>query len=160
MGDYGAHFQVFRHLTVGDQHGHFDCNIPDGVSHSNTQNRDSRALHLKLDELLRGVKEARTGLVNLEEMPEEDLERLTNEFKRLKRRQTASTAGEHEIARTAADPSIVAGAAAPGGCRRTTYLRWHGSPRIYYSLYEDAAPEGLANQILNAASSGQRRVQV
>jgi low affinity Fe/Cu permease len=49
----------------------------------NTQNRDSRALHLKLDELIRGVAEARTGLVNLEEMPEEDLERLTKEFKKL-----------------------------------------------------------------------------
>jgi low affinity Fe/Cu permease len=51
----------------------------------NTQNRDSRALHLKLDELLRGVTEARTGLVNLEDMPEDELERLATEFKRLKR---------------------------------------------------------------------------
>ncbi len=52
----------------------------------NTQNRDSRALHLKLDELLRGVVEARTGLVNLEDLPEEELDRLTAEFKKLKQR--------------------------------------------------------------------------
>ena len=32
----------------------------------NTQNRDAKAIHLKLDELLKGVKGARTNLVNLE----------------------------------------------------------------------------------------------
>lgn len=49
----------------------------------NTQNRDSRALHLKLDELLRALKEARTQLVDLEELSEADLERLEQEFKLL-----------------------------------------------------------------------------
>ncbi|HEX6738457.1 MAG TPA: low affinity iron permease family protein, partial [Vicinamibacteria bacterium] len=34
----------------------------------NTQNRDAKAIHLKLDELLKGVEGARTGLVDLEEM--------------------------------------------------------------------------------------------
>jgi low affinity Fe/Cu permease len=54
----------------------------------NTQNRDSRALHLKLDELLRGVTDARTGLVNLEDLPEEELERLATEFKNLQLRKS------------------------------------------------------------------------
>ncbi|MEO8842195.1 MAG: low affinity iron permease family protein [Kofleriaceae bacterium] len=49
----------------------------------NTQNHDSRALHLKLDELIRAVTEARTNLVDLEELPEVDLRRLEKEFKRL-----------------------------------------------------------------------------
>jgi low affinity Fe/Cu permease len=49
----------------------------------NTQNRDAKAIHLKLDELLRGVKGARTGLVNLEQLSDEDLERLHKEFERL-----------------------------------------------------------------------------
>src|SRR5262249_53897966 len=40
----------------------------------NTQNRDSRAIHLKLDELLRGVRGARTGLVNLESLNDEELD--------------------------------------------------------------------------------------
>lgn len=39
----------------------------------NTQNRDSKAIQLKLDELLRGVKGARTGLVRLEELTEAKL---------------------------------------------------------------------------------------
>ena len=52
----------------------------------NTQNRDTRAIHLKLDELLRGVRGARTGLVNLEELSDEDLDRLQHEFERLRKR--------------------------------------------------------------------------
>src|SRR5262245_49952710 len=46
----------------------------------NTQNRDAKAIHLKLDELLRGVKGARTGLVNLEELSDAELESLHKEF--------------------------------------------------------------------------------
>src|ERR1700704_2885956 len=46
----------------------------------NTQNRDAKAIHLKLDELLRGVKGARTNLVDLEDLPDEELERLKQEF--------------------------------------------------------------------------------
>lgn len=42
----------------------------------NTQNRDSKALHLKLDELLRAVHGARTGLVGLEALSDEELEHL------------------------------------------------------------------------------------
>ena len=49
----------------------------------NTQARDSRALHLKLDELLRAVRDARTGLVGLERLPDAHLEELADEFTRL-----------------------------------------------------------------------------
>jgi len=51
----------------------------------NTQNRDTRALHLKLDELLRGVSGARTSLVDLEHLSDEELDRLQKEFERLNR---------------------------------------------------------------------------
>lgn len=49
----------------------------------NTQNRDAKAIHLKLDELIKGVKGARTGLVNLEQLSDSDLDRLHKEFERL-----------------------------------------------------------------------------
>jgi len=49
----------------------------------NTQNRDAKAIHLKLDELIKGVKGARTGLVNLEQLSDADLEQLQREFQRL-----------------------------------------------------------------------------
>src|SRR5580765_5010910 len=42
----------------------------------NTQNRDTKAVHLKLDELLRGVKGARNSLVDLDELSDEELDRL------------------------------------------------------------------------------------
>ena len=49
----------------------------------NSQNRDSRIIHLKLDELLRANKGARTYLAGLDEMPEEELERLDTEFREM-----------------------------------------------------------------------------
>lgn len=51
----------------------------------NTQNRDAKAIQLKLDELLRGVEGARTDLVNLEALSDEDLEKLQKEFERLQK---------------------------------------------------------------------------
>ena len=50
----------------------------------NTQNRDTKAIHLKLDELLRGVRGARTGLVDLEHLSDEELDNLQHEFERLR----------------------------------------------------------------------------
>jgi low affinity Fe/Cu permease len=49
----------------------------------NTQNRDAEAIHLKLDELIRAVAQARTSLVDLEELSDEELEHLHEEFRRL-----------------------------------------------------------------------------
>src|SRR5215470_11151738 len=46
----------------------------------NTQNRDAKALHLKLDELLRALKGARTGLVDLEDLPEEELDEIERRY--------------------------------------------------------------------------------
>jgi low affinity Fe/Cu permease len=51
-----------------------------------TQNRDARAIHLKLDELIRGVKGARTAMVALESSSDEELAALQEEFERLHRR--------------------------------------------------------------------------
>src|SRR3989442_1422372 len=46
----------------------------------NTQNRDAKAIHLKLDELIRSGARARNRLVELEEMDDEDLKQLQREF--------------------------------------------------------------------------------
>lgn len=50
----------------------------------NTQNRDAHAMHLKLDELLRSVKEARNDLINLENCSDDQLSYYEEEFKRLR----------------------------------------------------------------------------
>ena len=46
----------------------------------NTQNRDSHALHLKLDELIRSNGDARNRLMGLEDLCDEELEELQSEF--------------------------------------------------------------------------------
>src|SRR5947209_16354046 len=49
-----------------------------------TQNRDAKAMHLKLDELLRAVTDARTQLVALEDAPDEVISGLREEFNEIK----------------------------------------------------------------------------
>jgi low affinity Fe/Cu permease len=50
----------------------------------NTQNRDARVIHLKLDELIRVIVRARNHLVDLEDLSEEELDRLQKEFEQLR----------------------------------------------------------------------------
>jgi low affinity Fe/Cu permease len=50
----------------------------------NTQNRDSRAVHLKLDELIRAAQAARNSLVGLEDLSDQELDNLQQEFTRLR----------------------------------------------------------------------------
>ena len=50
----------------------------------NTQNRETRIVGLKLDELLRGVEGARTGFVNLDSMSDDELAHVQQEFSRLR----------------------------------------------------------------------------
>ena len=52
----------------------------------NTQNRDARAIQLKLDELIRGNKRARNKMVDLEECTEEEIEQLEEEFRDFRKR--------------------------------------------------------------------------
>ena len=65
----------------------------------NTQNRDAKAIHLKLDELIKGVEGARTHLVNLESFTDEELDNLQGEFERLRktnRRVASRLANAHD----------------------------------------------------------------
>jgi low affinity Fe/Cu permease len=69
----------------------------------NTQIRDSTALHIKLNELLRAVQEARTELVEVESMPDEKIQELSHEFSELVSHENG---GEHHapIGLTAPNP--------------------------------------------------------
>ena len=49
----------------------------------NTQNRDAKAFQLKLDEIIRALKGARNELVDLEDLSDEDLKKLEQQFKRI-----------------------------------------------------------------------------
>jgi len=52
----------------------------------NTQNRDAKAVHLKLDELIRAIKDARNELVDLEDLSDEELQKLEAQFRRMRQR--------------------------------------------------------------------------
>jgi low affinity Fe/Cu permease len=50
----------------------------------NTQNRDAKAVHLKLDEIIRALQGARNELVDLEQLSDEDLKELEKQFQRIR----------------------------------------------------------------------------
>lgn len=53
----------------------------------------------------------------------------------------------HRVARVAADPAVVPDAARPGGWPGLVYYRLHGSPRTYWSSYDDQVLEALASTL-------------
>ena len=66
----------------------------------NAQNRESEAVQLKLDELIRATKEAQNTLLDIEELSEEDLDRIKARFERLARKaRDESSAGQTEFIR-------------------------------------------------------------
>jgi len=81
----------------------------------NTQNRDSRALHLKLDEILRALKRARTELVDLKDMPDDELDRLQAQFMEL--RQELAQRGRNRNGGT--DEVKAKGSSRTGGRKKT-----------------------------------------
>jgi uncharacterized protein YecE (DUF72 family) len=60
------------------------------------------------------------------------------------------------IARVLADPPVPEAAREPGGWRGMTYIRLHGTPRVYWSSYDAAQIETLAARV--AAWAGQSEV--
>src|SRR5262245_24847673 len=50
----------------------------------NTQNRDARAIHLKLDELIRSIGSARNAMIDLERCSDQELNELARQFERLR----------------------------------------------------------------------------
>lgn len=79
----------------------------------NAQNRESEAVQLKLDELIRATKAAHNSLLDIEELSEEDLDRIKARFERLARKaRKESVAGQAELLRQE-DNEKAAVAAAP-----------------------------------------------
>src|SRR6188472_1197221 len=52
----------------------------------NTQNRDAKAAHLKLDEVIRALKGARNELIDLEKLADKDLTSLEKQFERVRKK--------------------------------------------------------------------------
>ena len=66
----------------------------------NTQNRDARALHLKLDEVIRSIHSAHNEMINIEKLSDRELEELTKRYERFSaewnlRHRRRHPAGQH-----------------------------------------------------------------
>ncbi|MBK8500002.1 MAG: low affinity iron permease family protein [Flavobacteriales bacterium] len=60
----------------------------------NTQNRDTEALQIKLDELIRAMEQANNSLLDLEEMDDKELDRIREEYAVLARKDREIRAGK------------------------------------------------------------------
>lgn len=63
---------------------------------------------------------------------------------------------ESEVARVAADPARVPAAGEPGGWPGLVYFRLHGSPRTYYSAYDEEYLDALASRLAEHAAAGRQ----
>jgi low affinity Fe/Cu permease len=79
----------------------------------NTQNRDARAIHLKLDELIRGIHSARNKLIDLEDCSDEEIAQLEAEFRKYRERH------QHHHRSRAAEPGAGSGAGSGNGKETT-----------------------------------------
>ncbi len=50
----------------------------------NTQNRDTRAINLKLDEIIRAMGHAHNEMINIEKLSDEELEELAKHYERIR----------------------------------------------------------------------------
>jgi low affinity Fe/Cu permease len=69
----------------------------------NTQNRDAKAVHLKLDELIRAVGGARNKLVDLEKLSDDELKALEQEFEKLRKKAEGAKEKVSELKETVAN---------------------------------------------------------
>ena len=67
----------------------------------NTQNRDTAAMQIKLDELIRAIGKADNSLLDLEELEEKDLETLRSEYERLAEKARTALKSRHSRTRGA-----------------------------------------------------------
>ena len=63
---------------------------------------------------------------------------------------------EFNVSRVASDPALCAAAALPGADSSVAYFRLHGSPRMYYSNYDDGHLRGVAAELNRHHAKSQR----
>jgi len=51
----------------------------------NTQNRDAKAIHLKLDEIIRSINPAHNEMIDIEKLSDEELERLSSQYEQIRK---------------------------------------------------------------------------
>ena len=75
----------------------------------NTQNRDAKGIHLKLDELIKATSGARNDVIDLDILSDEQLKHLEQEYKRLCEGNIDERSGDVKARQTAVMREIAAG---------------------------------------------------
>ena len=75
----------------------------------NTQNRDAKGIHLKLDELIKATSGARNDVIDLDVLSDEQLKHLEQEYKRLCEGNIDERSGDVKARQTAVMREIAAG---------------------------------------------------
>jgi hypothetical protein len=83
LGGDRSNVQLQRYLAAHHKHRHYHHHVFNGVPDPEHANRDTQALQLKLDELIRVTKGAHNLLIDLEELDDEQLEQLRRTYERL-----------------------------------------------------------------------------
>ncbi len=60
----------------------------------NTQNRDARAIHLKLDEIIRSIHQAHNEMIDIEKLSDDELEELAKHYERIRQECDSRKAGK------------------------------------------------------------------
>ena len=50
----------------------------------NTQNRDAKAIHLKLDEIIHAIQAAHNEMIDIEKLPDDQLQELANHYEQIR----------------------------------------------------------------------------
>jgi low affinity Fe/Cu permease len=67
-------------VAAHHQHAHHHRDLPDGVPHQATQNREAEAIQLKLDELILAIDSARDELIDSENLTEQEQLKLHKKY--------------------------------------------------------------------------------
>lgn len=154
-----------RWAATVPEHFRFSAKVPRAVTHDARLVGADDALARFLDEVA-GLGDRLGGLlVQLPPSLAYDARTVDGFFERLRLQTDAPLACEprhrswfapeldplwarYRVARVAADPARVPGAGGVAGEGGWHYWRWHGSPQIYYSAYDDQALRALADDLL------------
>jgi low affinity Fe/Cu permease len=71
-------------VATGHKHRDYHYYLPDGIPHSEHPESRCRAIHLKLDELIRCLDLAHNDMINVEKLSDEELAVLSNRFDKIR----------------------------------------------------------------------------
>src|SRR3954463_15965927 len=75
---------LFRHVATGHQYRDDGRHLLVVFLIQNTQNRDARAIHLKLDEIIKAMDHAQNEMIDIEHLSDEELQKLANKYQRVR----------------------------------------------------------------------------